>query len=299
MTLEPAANLGGLVCRVVVQDRVDDLSGGDLALQRIQEADELLVPVTLHIHTRHRAFEHVQGGEQRGGSVALVIVGHRRAAALLKGQARLRPVERLYLAFLVDAEDHGMRRRADIEPDDSMEFVDEGRVPRQLEGSPAMRRQAVSFAGFLHRHDGEPDSFRHRLGGPVCRLVPRWFVGQADEFRHLPIGHRRLARRTGLVLKQAVYAGLSEPFLPTPDSRLRLTRRGDYTIRADTIGGEKNDPRPPRVLLRRVAIADNGLKPAAIGGGDLDGEPFAHAVDSHQSPTKGIPKRTLLFRSIH
>jgi len=48
MTAQPFDPLGMLVSDVVVQDRVNGLAGRDLALDRIEEADELLMPVSLH-----------------------------------------------------------------------------------------------------------------------------------------------------------------------------------------------------------------------------------------------------------
>jgi hypothetical protein len=60
--------------------------------------------------------------------VALVIMGHRGAAPLLHRQARLGAVERLDLAFLVDAKDHGMGRRIDIKANDILELVGESGV---------------------------------------------------------------------------------------------------------------------------------------------------------------------------
>ena len=43
-----------LVGGVVVDDRMDQLAGRHLALDGIEEADELLVPVSLHAATDHR-----------------------------------------------------------------------------------------------------------------------------------------------------------------------------------------------------------------------------------------------------
>ena len=63
-------------------------------------------------------FEHVESSEQRGRAVALVIMGHRPAAAGLQRQAQLGAVERLDLRFLIEAEHDGVRRRVDIEPND-------------------------------------------------------------------------------------------------------------------------------------------------------------------------------------
>src|SRR6202011_1667599 len=56
--------------------------------------------------------------EQGGGAVPVVIAGHGLAAPGLDRQPRLGAVERLDLAFLVEREHHGTRRRIEIEADD-------------------------------------------------------------------------------------------------------------------------------------------------------------------------------------
>jgi hypothetical protein len=45
-----------------------------LRLDRIEEADELLMAVTLHVAADDSAVEDVESREQRGGAVAFVIV---------------------------------------------------------------------------------------------------------------------------------------------------------------------------------------------------------------------------------
>ena len=97
MAGEPSPDLRVLVGGVVVEDGVDQLAGRDRGLDGVEEADELLVPVALHVAADDGAVEHVEGGEQRGGAVALVVVGHGAGAALLHGQAGLGAVERLDL----------------------------------------------------------------------------------------------------------------------------------------------------------------------------------------------------------
>ena len=72
------------VGRVVIQNDVDGLVGRQLGLEGVEEADELLMAVTLHVAPDHRASEDVQGGEQRRGAVALVVVGHGRAPTALE-----------------------------------------------------------------------------------------------------------------------------------------------------------------------------------------------------------------------
>ena len=60
---------------VVIEDDVDDLVGRDLSVDHVQKLDELLMPVALHIASDNRPVENVQGGEERRGCVALVVVG--------------------------------------------------------------------------------------------------------------------------------------------------------------------------------------------------------------------------------
>ena len=86
-----------LVAAVVVEDRVDQLAGRHGALDGVQEAQELLVPVALHAAADHRAFEDIERGEQGGRAIADIVVGHGAGLARLERQAGLGPIERLDL----------------------------------------------------------------------------------------------------------------------------------------------------------------------------------------------------------
>ena len=81
-----AQHLGMLVAAVVVEDDVDHLAGRHRGLDGVEEAQELLVAVALHAAAEHRAVEHVEGGEQGGDAVALVVVGHGAGLAGLSGR---------------------------------------------------------------------------------------------------------------------------------------------------------------------------------------------------------------------
>lgn len=102
VTVEPGADLLVLVGGVVVEDHVDDLAGRDFALEGVEEADELLMAMALHVAPEHLAGQHVERREERGRAVAFVVVGHGRAASLLHRQTGLGPVESLDLRLLVD-----------------------------------------------------------------------------------------------------------------------------------------------------------------------------------------------------
>src|SRR5437588_11367246 len=81
MPRQPLAHLWMLVGRIVVDDGVDHLSHGDLRLTRIEEADELLVAMALHVAVNDGPIEDVERCEQRGGAVTFVVVRRRPGAA--------------------------------------------------------------------------------------------------------------------------------------------------------------------------------------------------------------------------
>ena len=78
----------------------------DLLLDRIEEADELLVAMVLHVAADDGAIEDVESCEQRGGAVTFVVVRHRPGAAWLHRQSRLGAVECLDSTLLVDRENN-------------------------------------------------------------------------------------------------------------------------------------------------------------------------------------------------
>src|SRR5262249_48704135 len=114
---KPFADLGMPVRGIVVDDRVDRLSLGNVRVNLIEEADEFLMPMALHVAADYGAVENIERGEQRGRAVALVIVRHRSGATRLHRQSRLGAIESLDLALLVDREDDGVGGRVDIETD--------------------------------------------------------------------------------------------------------------------------------------------------------------------------------------
>ena len=74
MTHQPFANLGMLVGGVVVGDGMDEFAGRHGPLDRVEEADELLMAVLLHAKADDLAVQHVERGRQRGGAVSDVVV---------------------------------------------------------------------------------------------------------------------------------------------------------------------------------------------------------------------------------
>ena len=91
---------GVLMRGIVVDDEVEVELLGGLLVDQFEKAEELLMAMARHARPDNLAVQHVERCEQRGGAVALVVVGHRSGAALLHRQARLGAVEGLDLAHM-------------------------------------------------------------------------------------------------------------------------------------------------------------------------------------------------------
>ena len=82
----------------------------------------------------HSALADMERGKQAGRAVSLILVGEGPAATTLQGQARLRTVQRLNLALLIDAQHHCVLRWLQIDANHVRELLHKLRIPRQLEG---------------------------------------------------------------------------------------------------------------------------------------------------------------------
>lgn len=297
--VEPFDDLRVLVHGVVVDDGMHQLAGRHFRLDGIEEADELLVPVSLHAAADDLARGHVQGREQRGGAIPDVVVGHGAAAAALERQSWLGAVEGLDLALLVDRQHHRMGRWIDVEADDVADLVGEAGIVRELELPHPVRLQAMGAPDALHRADADAAGLGHRRRRPMRGLAGRVGERQLHHPRDDLRAERRDARRAGLVAQQAIDAGPHEPLLPAPDGGLGHPRLAHDLGRAEPFGGQQHDPGAPDVLLRAVAVADDGEQSLTVDGGDVQADPGAHAPDSHAAPRRGNPFRILMSGFIH
>lgn len=150
MPIEPCAHLRVLVGGVVVEDHMDDHASRDLGLDSVEEADEFLMTMALHVAANDGAVEDVQRREQRRRAVTFVIMRHRSGATFLQRKAGLATVERLNLAFFVDGQDDCMRRRIDVEADDIPQLVDELGIVGEFELAHPMWLKTVGAPDALH-----------------------------------------------------------------------------------------------------------------------------------------------------
>lgn len=98
---EPLHDLGMLVGGIIVENDMDRLACRNLRINGVEEADELLMAMALHVLANDGSVEHVEGCKKRGRAVPLVVVGHGAQLPLFHGQSGLGAVEGLDLGFLI------------------------------------------------------------------------------------------------------------------------------------------------------------------------------------------------------
>ena len=286
---EPGAHLGVLVGGIVVDHGVNHLPGRHRGLDLVEEADELLMPVALHVAADHRAVQHVQRGEQRRRAVPDVVVGHRPGPSLLHRQAGLGAVERLDLALFVDRQHDGMGGRIDVEAHDIAELLGELRVVGELERLHPVRRQAVGLPDALHADGADAGRLGHRANAPVRGFAGRVGQRQVDHALDGRGGQRRLAGLARLVAQQAIDAFLHEALLPPPDHRLGQPRAAHDLGGPASVGGGDDHPSAGRVLLPGVAIRDDRFEANAILRSDRDDDACSHPSSLNRSTRSGNP----------
>ena len=221
-----------------------------LGVDRLKELKELLTPMPPMTLADDFAGGDVEGGKQRRGAVATVIVCAALGRAERHGQDRRTAVQRLNLTFLVDTQHERPIRRREIEPHDVPHLVDEEGIARQFEGLGAMRLQPEGSPNAADRGMTQLELLGQRARTPM-RRVP-WCLLQClgNHLLHLRIGKSARSPRTRLV-DEPVQTLLDKAATPAPDRLPRDPQRArDLRIRAAR-GAAQHDLRTLGQALRR------------------------------------------------
>jgi len=125
--------------------------------QRLQERDELQVGVAFEAASMDLAAGHFQRGEQAGGAVTGVIVGHAGRQSGPHRQCRLGAVERLNLGLFIHAQHQGALGRVQVQGHDIGQLGVELGVAAELEGFDPMRLQTVFLPDPVHGGGRQPN----------------------------------------------------------------------------------------------------------------------------------------------
>ena len=182
----------------------------------------------------------VERGKQRCRAVADIVVRHTFDITQAHRENGLGAVQRLDLALLIHAQDHGVLGRIKIQTDNIADFFDEKGIIGDFKMALPMGLKAKGAPDPL---DGGPRDLRflgdraRRPVGPVCRLGLK---GLSDKLRDSFIGDRAGATRTEFIVK-ASYSLLLITSTPTADGVGTVTDfPGDLLIR-DTISRHHYD----------------------------------------------------------
>src|ERR1700728_1092200 len=117
MTRDPSLYLRMFVGRVVVDDQGQVEIGIGAFIDGVEEVDPLLMAMTLQAFTDHDSRANIEGGEEGGCAVTLVVMSQSPDAPGIHRQAGLGTVQSLNLALFINGEDQGMLGRIEVEPD--------------------------------------------------------------------------------------------------------------------------------------------------------------------------------------
>ena len=247
------------------------------ALDGVEEANELLVAMPSHAASDHSSVEDVERGEQSGRAVALVVMGHRPAFSGLERQARLRAVERLDLALLVDRDDHRVLGRVHVEADDVLDLLGELGIVGALEGANAVWLQPMRLPQALHGAQADADGFGHGAAGPMRGVAGRFGARQVHNLGD-DLGRKRSAARLARpVAQQAFDALLGVSRLPAPDRGSADARAPRHFLHGQAVGRTKDNARPLHMFEWTIAIRDDGQQTLTILGGRKDTDGLSHA----------------------
>ncbi len=181
MPLQPCFDPGMFVRVVVIHDQVQVHGRRRLFVHKLEKLDPLLMAMTRHARSNQLTLRQFQRCKQRRGPIALVIMRHRTAPALLERKARLRAIQGLNLALLVAAQNERMVRRIEIQPDNIHQFVDEVGVAAEFESSDMGRFQIMRLPYAIDQIGTDTQMFGQRPNAPVRCVGRRLMKSRLDD----------------------------------------------------------------------------------------------------------------------
>ena len=170
MGSEPPLYGRRLVRSVVVEHQVNGEMFWDFIIDSAQKAKKFLVPMSTVANTDDFPRCDVECRKQRRNAVTKVIVRLPFRNAGSHWEYWLRPVERLDLGFLIDAQHNGAFRRRHIQTDNIAHFLDKERVCRELKRFDAMRLEPKRFPDAMHRRRRQARFRGHLTYAPMRRV---------------------------------------------------------------------------------------------------------------------------------
>jgi hypothetical protein len=148
--------------------------------------------------------------------------------------------------------------------------------------------QVMPSPNALHATRAYSDGLRHGPRAPVRRVRRCFGCGLGHHLMDHRCRQRRLAGRTGLVIKQSLDTGLHEALLPAPHRRFGLARLADNFHGAASGCAQKHDLSARDMLLRTVPVRGDLFQPNPILRQKPELNPDLMCEDSHIATDLGI-----------
>lgn len=218
---QPAADEGGLVCAIVVEDQVHVQLGWNRRLNRIEKLTKFAAALPLVQLPDHLPRPHIQGSKQRGGPVASIVVRAPLNLPRAHRQQRPRPVQCLNLCVLIHAQHQRFVWRIQVQANDITDLLDKERILGKLERFGPMRLQAERSPDPADGALTEAAGLRHVPATPVSGRLGRGLQCQRQDPLHVGIASTARGAGTGLI-QQAVQPTGDKALSPAAN---RLPRR--------------------------------------------------------------------------
>src|SRR3974390_751425 len=214
MLFQPSFNQGVIVRTIVVQNHVNIKAIGGVTVDLSQKFSKFDIAVSRITRTNDVALQHIECRKQTSGTIALVIMRHRSAAALFHRQSRLSTVQRLYLRLFIHAQNDCFVRWVQVHAYHVRQLFNKPLVPRELKAFHTVRLQPMCIpdardGGIANSHDPG-----HRPCGPMRRIRgSRMQSGLYNLFNPF----RRQSPRThavGSIFRQSLWTSLLKALAP-------------------------------------------------------------------------------------
>lgn len=164
---EPTFHGRVLVCRVVVDDEMHVELRRDAVIEVAQERQEFLVTMSWLALRDDRAACDIERSEQRGRSMAVVVMGDTFNVPESDRQERLGAFECLNLRLLVYAQHERVFGRIEIQPNNVPDLLDEERIGGEFEVTGSMRLDVEQREIALNRALGDSGFGGQRTHRPL------------------------------------------------------------------------------------------------------------------------------------
>lgn len=240
---QPFSNLEMLMGGVVVHHQVDVQVPRHVGIDMVEEPQELLMSVAGLASGQYLSGSNVQGGKERGGAVAHVVVGHALHVSQAHGQDGLRAVQGLNLALFVHTQHHGFVRWVEIEPHNVPDLLHEEGVGGELEMLLAMGLEAESPPETMHRSKRNPGFGGQGTAGPMGTGLGLGHEGLPQQGGHLFVADGPGRSRSGFFIQADETLAQEAPAPFTHGGAGQTQLNGDSAV-VEAVGGQQDDLGP-------------------------------------------------------